>query len=195
MSDLEPSLSASSEMIENPAQPNAVGRSISVPQPETTSRLLEGLKWVFSFPAMLGTILVGAVFYDCRGFFVDPDVWWHIRVGQDILRSHHWPTTDSFSFTAANSPWIAYEWLGDVILGSLAKLGGNAALAALLTTLVAAVVLALYFLGTLRSGNSKASFVAVMTVSFLVLAIVQLAAADVWVSVSGAAVDCAGSFS
>ena len=169
MDEADSSLSPSNDSVEITARPNAVGAPASVATPQAAALLLAGLKWVFSFPAMLGMILVGAVFYGCRSFFVDPDVWWHIRVGQEILRSHHWPTTDSFSYTAANSPWIAYEWLGDVILGGLAKLGGNVGLAALLTTLVAAVVLALYLLGTLRSGNSKASFVAVMTVSFLVL--------------------------
>jgi hypothetical protein len=127
------------------------------------------LLWLISFPAMLGTILVGAVFYEARGFFVDPDVWWHIRVGQDILRTHHWPTTDSFSFTAASTPWIAYEWLGDVIVGGTAKLAGNAGLAALLIAMAASVVLALYCLGALRSRNSKASFIALLMISLLTL--------------------------
>src|SRR5579863_5758542 len=78
------------------------------------TKWLEVLKWMFSFPAMLGTFLVGRVFYEARGFFVDPDVWWHIKVGQDILRTHHWPTTDTYSFTAASTIWIAYEWLGEI---------------------------------------------------------------------------------
>src|SRR5690348_8818483 len=46
---------------------------------------LELLKWVVSFPAMLGMLLVGRIFYEGRGFGVDPDMWWHIKVGQDIL--------------------------------------------------------------------------------------------------------------
>src|ERR1700760_4005608 len=74
------------------------------------------LQAVFSFPAMLGVALVGRVFYEARVFFVDPDLWWHIKVGQDILATHRWPTVDPYSFTAAGQPWIAYEWLGDVLL-------------------------------------------------------------------------------
>ena len=134
-----------------------------------SSKLLEVLKWMFSFPAMLGTLLVSFVFYEARIFFVDPDVWWHIRVGQDILRSHHWPTADPYSFTAANTPWIAYEWLGEVILASVEKLGGNTALFVLLIITASTVMLALYYYGALRSGNCKAGFLPVALMGTLVV--------------------------
>ena len=120
---------------------------------------LETLKWMFSFPAMLGTLLVGWAFSALRTFFVDPDVWWHIRVGQEILRTHHWPTTDPYSFTVFGTPWIAYEWLGEVAVASVAKLGGNTGMFLLLFATGAAALLGLYYLGTLRSGNCKAGFV------------------------------------
>jgi hypothetical protein len=128
---------------------------------------LEALKWIFSFPAMLATFLVARIFYQARDFFVDPDVWWHVKVGQDILRTHHWPSTDSYSFTAANTPWIAYEWLGEILLGSVAKLGGITALFLLLTLTGSLVILALYYYGSLRSGNSKAGFVPALLLSSL----------------------------
>lgn len=143
--------------------------TIAGEQPRDSFGFVEFLKRIFSFPVMLGSLLAGAVFYEARGFFVDPDVWWHIRVGREILSSHRWPTTDTFSFTAANTPWIAYEWLGDVILGGAARFGGNLALSALLIGMATSVMLALYFLGTLRSGNSKAGFVAILILSFLTL--------------------------
>jgi hypothetical protein len=71
--------------------------------------LIEALKWVFSFPTMLGTLLVGLVAYQLRGFAIDPDVWWHIKDGQTIVATHHWPTVDPYSFTVAGAPWLAYE--------------------------------------------------------------------------------------
>lgn len=135
--------------------------------PEASPPLIEALKWLFSFPAMMGALLVLRVFYRARNFVVDPDLWWHIKVGQDIVRTHHWPTTDPYSFTAANTPWIAYEWLGEVILGSAAKLGGNVALDAFLIALASAIVLALYYFGALRSGNCKAGFIAAAILSSL----------------------------
>jgi hypothetical protein len=113
---------------------------------------------VFSFPAMLGFILVGRVFYEARAFMVDPDLWWHIRIGQDILATRHWPTVDPYSFTVAGNPWIAYEWLGDVLIGAVEKAGGLLGLEILLFAVATTVMLALYAYTTLRSGNSKAGF-------------------------------------
>jgi hypothetical protein len=113
----------------------------------------------FSFPVMLGVFLVGRVFYEARAFRVDPDLWWHVRIGQDILATRHWPTVDPYSFTVGGNPWIAYEWLGDVLIGSVARMGGLLGLEILLFVVATAVMLALYSYSTLRSRNSKAGFV------------------------------------
>jgi len=122
---------------------------------------LEALKWAFSFPVMLGTFLVGAAFYCGRAFIVDPDLWWHIKTGQTILATHHWPTTDPYSFTVHGQPWIAFEWLGDCLIGTVSRISGVRGLDALLIVLGSAILIALYVLGTVRSGKSKAAFVAV----------------------------------
>jgi hypothetical protein len=126
------------------------------------------LKLAVSFPALLGAILVGLVFYQLRGFRVDPDLWWHIRIGQDILRTNHWPTTDSFSFTAAGTPWIAYEWLGDVTIGYIAKFG-LPALCALLILLGGAITVSLYYYASLCAKNCKAGFLSVIVLSLFAL--------------------------
>jgi len=123
---------------------------------------LELLKWAFSFPSMLGMLIVGRVFYEGRSFPVDPDVWWHIKVGQDLLRTHHLPTTDIYSWTAANTPWIAYEWLGELPLGLIHRSGGLLGLDFFLIALASIIMLALYWLGTVRSGNSKAAFISAL---------------------------------
>jgi hypothetical protein len=120
---------------------------------------VSALQRVFSFPAMLATFLVGAVFVAGRAFSVDPDLWWHIRTGEIILRTHHWPTTDPYSFTVAGQPWIACEWLGDVLFATVARFTGLQGLDALLIVLGSAIMLALYAYATLRSGNSKAGLV------------------------------------
>src|SRR5271166_6334303 len=56
-----------------------------------TGKVSELFRRVCSFPAMLGALLVGAVFVAGSTFSVDPDLWWHIRVGQEILATRHWP--------------------------------------------------------------------------------------------------------
>ena len=49
----------------------------------------------------------------------DAGIGWHIRTGQQILTTHAIPRVDPFSSTMGDKPWIAWEWLYDVIVGSL----------------------------------------------------------------------------
>jgi hypothetical protein len=130
---------------------------------------VEILKQVFSFPAMLAALLVTAVFWAKHDFNVDTDFWWHLKVGEDLLATHHWPTADPYSYTAPGQPWIAAEWLGEVLFAGAERVGGLSALYLLLMLMGASIVLALYTLCTLRSGNSKASFAATATLTILAL--------------------------
>jgi hypothetical protein len=158
-----------------PASPaSSLHHGVGTADPPTTTpltlssaknKLLELLKWAFSFPAMLGVCLIGRVFFQSRNFFVDPDLWWHIRVGQDILRTGHFPTNDTYSWTVAGQPWLAYEWLGEVVLALVNRVGGVVALSAVLTILGSAILLALYWLASTRAENSKAGFVSALTLA------------------------------
>jgi hypothetical protein len=118
---------------------------------------------------MLGGLLVTGVFWAKHAFNVDTDFWWHLKVGEDILAIHHWPTTDAYSFTAPGQPWMAAEWLGDVLFAWVERIGGLRGLDMLLIVMSAAVILALYAFCTLRSGNSKASFAATAILTVLSL--------------------------
>jgi hypothetical protein len=151
---------ADSLRVPGAGEPDKRELEIRVDAAGRTSWFVWLLQRVFSFPAMLGSMLVGAVFYSARSFAVDPDLWWHIRVGQDIWTTHQWPTHDPFSFTVAGVPWLAFEWLGDVVVGMAAKAGGLLGLDVLLIVLGSTIMLLLYVFATLRCGNSKAGFVA-----------------------------------
>lgn len=119
-----------------------------------------GLSRVFSFPVFLGAMLVFAVFVCVRTSSYDPDTWWHVTIGQQILATHAWPATDQFSFTAFGNPWIAYEWLGEVLIALASQLGGIVGQKVLLVALSGAFMLLLYRYATLVCGNSKAAFAA-----------------------------------
>lgn len=54
---------------------------------------------------------------------VDPDLWWHLKTGQVIL-TQGIPKVDIFSFTMRGSPWITHEWLSEVFLYLIFKMGG-----------------------------------------------------------------------
>jgi hypothetical protein len=60
----------------------------------------------------------------------DPDTYWHIAVGDRIL-SDGLPHVDPFSYTFAGKPWIAKEWLSQVIYALALRVGGWSAVAAL----------------------------------------------------------------
>jgi hypothetical protein len=105
-------------------------------------------------------LLAGGIFVPLRDFEVDPDVWWHIKVGATILSTRHWPTTDPYSYTVYGTHWIAYQWLGEVVISIFTNLWGLRGLMAFGVIFGAAIMWALYTLVTLRCGNSKAAFVA-----------------------------------
>ena len=80
---------------------------------------------------MLAALLVAAAYAVMVPFDTDGDLWWHIRTGEHLLETHDWPRVDPFSFTAAGAPWMAAEWLGDVVLALGARAGGLRGLDAL----------------------------------------------------------------
>ncbi|MBU1083096.1 hypothetical protein KKE14_01520 [Patescibacteria group bacterium] len=43
----------------------------------------------------------------------DPDLGWHLRNGQDILK-YGAPQGDYYSYTMSGYPWISHEWLTDI---------------------------------------------------------------------------------
>lgn len=49
------------------------------------------------------------------GRLVEPDLQWHIKTGEWIWQNAAVPTVDPFSFTFAGKPWIAKEWLSQVL--------------------------------------------------------------------------------
>ncbi len=114
----------------------------------------------FSFAATLGACLVARMFFTLRSFDIDPDLWWHIKYGQMILATHHWPVTETYSFTVAGQHWLAYEWLGDVLLAAVYQAGGLRGLGALLIVLGSLFALSLYYYTSVRCGNPKAGFLA-----------------------------------
>jgi len=90
----------------------------------------------------------------------EPDTWWHTAVGERILQEGAWPDVDSYSFTVSGTEWMAYEWLGEVVMALAARAAGLQGQTALVITLAGLIFLLLYYWCYLRSGNVKAAFVA-----------------------------------
>jgi hypothetical protein len=86
--------------------------------------------WALSWPLALGLVLF-VWLPGSKGLLADPDSHWHITVGNWILAHGAVPTVDSFSFTFAGQPWIAKEWLSQVVLALAYDAGGWGAVAVL----------------------------------------------------------------
>lgn len=76
--------------------------------------------------------------------FSDGSTGWHLVSGQYILRTHSIPHTDLISYTRAGAPWVAYEWLFDVLAAIMTRLGGLNALAVFCSSIIALVFLLVY---------------------------------------------------
>jgi len=131
------------------------------------------LRKVFSFHLFLAALLLAGAYVgtftnihqalsptDQPLRWVESDTLWHVTVGNLILKTHIWPTHDFYSFTAHGSPWIAYEWLGEVIMSLAWRAGDLHGLAVLVLTLISIIILGLFYLAYLSSRNTKSAFAA-----------------------------------
>ena len=95
-------------------------------------------------PMAIVVLLIPALLGSSRTIFNDGDVSWHIATGQWILDHHAIPHTDPFSFTWAGKPWVAIEWLAEVIYASAYRLAGYGGLAAVVTAALMALHAVIY---------------------------------------------------
>jgi len=86
---------------------------------------------------------------------IDGSTGWHLVSGNYILQHHCVPQADIVSYTFAGKPWIAYEWLSDLIMAALVKLGGLT----LLEVTVACAIAFLFFLLYKRCRENGGNFV------------------------------------
>lgn len=131
------------------------------------------LRKLFSFHAFLGALLLAGAYVgtftnvhqalsrtDQPLRWVESDTLWHVTVGNLILKTHIWPTHDIYSFTAHGSPWIAYEWLGEVVMSLAWRAGNLHGLAVLVMAIISVIILSLFYLAYLGSKNTKSAFAA-----------------------------------
>jgi hypothetical protein len=101
----------------------------------------------------LAALFVGLLALAARNV-TDPDVWWHLKTGQYITEHKSVPHTDPFSYTRAGEPWVAHEWLSELLMYNLLRTTGWGGL----IVIFAAVLTAAFWLLYLRCG--PASYVA-----------------------------------
>ena len=157
----------------SPRSEEGFSRDAENPQPSSVGGYRRILRKSLSFPVFLGAMVcvcAGAMTVWQRApviggkVFVEGDMWWHIVVGERILSTHIWPTHDIYSFTVRGSPWIAYEWLGEVVMALAAHLGNLQGLAAMLIILAVGIALLIYCSSWLHSRNHLSAAIATVLV-------------------------------
>jgi hypothetical protein len=55
----------------------------------------------------------------------DPDLWGHVRYGEDLIQTGQLPRHATYTFTSQNHRWVNHENLSEVALAVVARIGGG----------------------------------------------------------------------
>src|SRR5213592_4585716 len=85
--------------------------------------------------AIRAVLVVGCLMVLSISHGVDPDLWGHVRYGQDALAASALPATATHTYTAVGHPWINHENLAELTFGWIEHHLGAAGLNAFNTLL------------------------------------------------------------
>lgn len=105
--------------------------------------------------AALISLLAGIGIYSLREKYcvTDFDTWWHLKVGDWIIRNSALPHTGILSRTAADRVWVAYSWGYEVLLSLAYSTFGLIGIGALGTILTVGVAFSIYWMLRRISGE------------------------------------------
>ncbi len=78
---------------------------------------------------------------------VDPDMWWHIRLGQQSVDTGHFVYADEFSHSQRGSIHKNHSWLAQVVIARLWRQGGHLGLTVYVASLAVAGMFFVYRAG------------------------------------------------
>lgn len=99
----------------------------------------------------------------------DPDIWWHLKVGDWIVEHHTVPYTGIFSRTAATHPWVAYSWTYEVLMSRAYAWFGLVGFALYGVLLTMAVTFVLFWMLHRLSGRFWTAWILALVGSFAFL--------------------------
>jgi hypothetical protein len=76
--------------------------------------------------------------------YIDPDLWWHLQTGQDIVLAKAIPHVDLYSFTKAGSEWVTHEWLSEVLIYGIYRVAGWGGLVCIFSGFITAALFIAY---------------------------------------------------
>ena len=130
-------------------------------------------KWIvllrrsFSYPVLLGALLVSTVYGLGQQGMSDPDIWLHLLNAEYLVNTHALPRAEMYSFTAGGLPWMNPEYLAEVPYFVAWHAFGLAGIKVLSLLLLEGIFLGLLYICWKESGNIKASAIACYFAAFL----------------------------
>jgi hypothetical protein len=107
-----PSVPADAAVVGAPAPEAPAMEERPGPRPRTF-----GVSW----PMVVGLVAFAGTVATTRSsrLLVDPDTYWHLGTGRWIVAHGRVPTADPFSHTVPGRPWVAHEWLTEIVFFGL----------------------------------------------------------------------------
>lgn len=65
--------------------------------------------------AAILALLAATIAFRTSRTLADPDLWWHLKAGEELWRSGRIPRTDPYSYLSAGHSWINHEWLAELV--------------------------------------------------------------------------------
>ena len=128
----------------------------------------------YLIPSLADIIFITLLFITCgkEGLKLlnDCDTGHHIRAGEIILNTLKIPSSDPFSFITPPLPWTVHEWLSEVIMALLHRLGGLTAVVVFFGILIAAT----YYIFLRQMKSQGYSVLAATAITILLCALAQL---------------------
>jgi hypothetical protein len=129
-----------------------------LPPPQTDGVVARALRFLFSFRVLMavGLAVVGLMTIGKR--FNDPDLWFHLKLGEIVWNTHSVPTQDLFSFTVSGHPWTAHEWLAQTSIFAAYRFGGYSGVMVWFSALTALLLVLVYALCYRQYGSGMVAF-------------------------------------
>jgi hypothetical protein len=102
-------------------------------------------KLTLIYSAIIFLIILTFLEWNSSRTLADGDIYWYLVVGDHILHTRYFPTADEYSYTRTGDPWIAKEWLSQILFYisySIARWFGVVFLTAAVSALASSVLFA-----------------------------------------------------
>ena len=117
-------------------------------------------------------VVLAVVFFVAARTHADPDLWGHVRFGQDILAGGI-PSVDPYSYVSGDYPWINHELLAEISFAAVFDVLGVPGLVGLKVALVLITLGLVYWRLCSRGMNA-------IRAGMVVIAVLMLMSVGVW---------------